>query len=177
MENVSVAALCPDCTVPGAELGQWGCLELRRSRAEDGRIGPRAQDLRTRGFVIARRDVYKSPSGVGPRCLSLLRGHGPSLPSLTLKGTQSKQPWLGLNSVYLYKQRARAEVGAWAAGCASLLPCHPGGPLYPALSTPPGSSRSSLGLPALAPSPDSAQIWLCPPGSSEPLGGVTRRCS
>lgn len=158
MENVFLPAFCPNCTIPRAEPGQRGWLELRRSRAKDSRIGPAVQDLRDRRFVIARRNVYKSPSGVGPRCLSLSRGHSPALPSPTLKGTHSKRPWLGLNPTVLYKQKARDGVGVLSAGRASLLLRHPGGPLRPPLSTPQGSSRGSLGLLAPAPSPNGARI-------------------
>lgn len=112
-----------------------------------------------------RQDVYKSPSGVGPRCLSLYRGHSPALPRPTLKGTQSKRPQLGLKPMFLYKQTARVGVGVLSAGCASLLLRHPGGPLRPALSTHGGSSRGSLGLPAPAPpSPDGARIQQLPVG-------------
>lgn len=106
---------------------------------------------RTGAFIVVRQDVYKSPSGVGPRCLSLSRGHSPALPSPTLKGTRSKGPQLGLNPMFLYKQTAQIGVGVLSAGCASLLLRHPGGPLRPALSTHGGSSRGSLGLPAPAP--------------------------
>lgn len=46
MENVSLAAFCPDRTIPRAEPGQWGWLELQCGRAKDSRIGPAVQDLR-----------------------------------------------------------------------------------------------------------------------------------
>lgn len=37
-------------TGPGAQPGQWGCLELQHSHAKDGRISSTAQDLWDQSF-------------------------------------------------------------------------------------------------------------------------------
>lgn len=82
--------------------GGWSCSTAMPRMAE---LAPQHRISGTRAFAIVRRVVYKFPSGSGPWCPSLSRGH-----SLTLKAN-SKQPQLGINPMGLCKPRAQLGVG------------------------------------------------------------------